>query len=181
MTADKADGHTGSSDAADVPAPLDLTFGQLHATNVTRCRRWHPGFPGEDAWTGADWSNAMQGESGEAGNVVKKLRRIETGTAGQEGEADREPLILKLADEIADTIIYADLLAAFYGINVADAVVRKFNAVSVRQGFPERLSAPAPGDGHVGAGAGPDNYWTATIPDHEGHPPPAPAPGGETP
>lgn len=50
-----------------------------------------------------------------------------------------EKLIAMLADEIADVILYADLLARHYGINVSDAVRAKFNRVSEAQGFPERL------------------------------------------
>lgn len=53
---------------------------QLSATNGRRCERWHgAGWKGpDDAWTIADWSNAMAGEAGEAANVVKKLRRVQT-------------------------------------------------------------------------------------------------------
>ena len=115
-----------------------LTFSELAGINRKRCQRWHPGFPA-DSWTGADWSNAMQGEAGEAGNVVKKLRRAELNTRGAL-DPPATDLIQKLGDEIADTVIYADLLAQFYGLDLAECVARKFNAVSVREGFPERLS-----------------------------------------
>jgi NTP pyrophosphatase (non-canonical NTP hydrolase) len=83
----------------------------------------------------------MQGEAGEAGNVVKKLRRLELSLWGnrKEGDTDRDSLVTKLGAEIADTIIYADLLATFYGIDLGQAVVDKFNAISVEAGFPERL------------------------------------------
>lgn len=118
-----------------------LTFDALRTANVARCARWHS--PGTVAWTGADWSNAMCGEAGETANVVKKLRRAETGTASAR---DPEPpkLLADLAGEIADTIIYLDLLADHYGIDLAAAVAAKFNAVSDREGFPERLPAPGP-------------------------------------
>lgn len=118
-----------------------LTFGELGAVNRTRCQRWHPGFP-DDAWTGADWSNAMQGEAGEAGNVVKKLRRAELDTKGAL-DPDVSTLLQKLGDEIADTVIYADLLAQYYGLDLAACIRRKFNAVSEREGFPERLAEVA--------------------------------------
>lgn len=119
-----------------------LTFERLALVNRKRCARWHPGFPNDDdAWTGADWSNAMQGEAGEAGNVVKKLRRAETGLKGKL-DPSYEALLDKLAEELADTIAYADLLATYYGIDLAEAVIRKFNAVSEREGFPERLDCP---------------------------------------
>lgn len=116
-----------------------LTFEEVSQANRTRVERWHPGFP-NDGWMGSDWSNAMGGEAGEAMNVVKKLRRIDI---GQEGKVDpeRDVLLGKLAEEIADTFIYLDLLAAFYGIDLPAAVVAKFNAISVREGFPDRLRA----------------------------------------
>lgn len=119
--------------------PAALTFARLRVVNVERCARWHPGFPDDGKWTGADWSNAAAGEMGEACNVVKKLRRQET---GGRGAVDPEYAVLldKLADEIADTVTYLDLLAAFYGIDMAAAVIEKFNRVSVREGLPERLA-----------------------------------------
>jgi NTP pyrophosphatase (non-canonical NTP hydrolase) len=122
-------------------AQPSLSFGQLRHGNVTRCRRWHPGFlTGEDdEWTGADWSNAMCGEAGEAANVVKKIRRVETGTDPGPDDPPYPRLMEMLADELADVVTYCDLLAAFYDIDLGAAVVDKFNRVSERQGFPDRL------------------------------------------
>lgn len=122
----------------------DLTFATFSSTNLARCTHWHPGFPGGDDWTGADWSNAMQGEAGEAGNIVKKLRRLETGTrsAGSD-DITRGELLQKLADEIGDTFAYLDLLAQFYGLNLVDCAREKFNRVSEREGLPERIPARA--------------------------------------
>jgi NTP pyrophosphatase (non-canonical NTP hydrolase) len=120
------------------PVRGDLTFLRLSEENVHRACRWHPGFPTDDTWNGADWSNAMCGEAGEAANVVKKLRRHETGHHGAL-DGDEAELRNALADELADVVIYADLLAEKYDISLADAIVRKFNVVSERQGFPERL------------------------------------------
>lgn len=119
-----------------------LTFEQVRATNRARCERWHPDFP-HDAWSGSDWSNAMQGEAGEAGNVVKKLRRLETGLISQRqmqtGVGDKHSLIAKLGEEIADTFLYLDLLASHYGIDLPAAIASKFNLVSIVEGYPERL------------------------------------------
>lgn len=110
---------------------------ELRAANITRAARWH----GPDStWTGADWSNAMAGEMGEAANVVKKIRRGEDGCPAAHDPGPRM-LVAMLGDEIADVIIYADLLAAHYGIDLSGAIRTKFNAVSVREGFPERLGA----------------------------------------
>ena len=116
-----------------------LSFADLTVANFVRCQRWHPGFPHDGKWTGADWSNAACGEVGEAANVVKKMRRVETGTAPGPDDPSYEELRSMLADEIADAITYLDLLATFYGINVPAALISKFNRVSERQGFPDRL------------------------------------------
>lgn len=120
-----------------------LSFDALREQNEIRARRWHPGFPEDDDWNGADWSNAMCGEAGEAANIVKKLRRIETGKVGTRPVVEPE-LRVALANELADVVIYADLVAAKYGIHLSGAVVGKFNEVSERHGFPERLPACYP-------------------------------------
>lgn len=118
----------------------DLTFRTVSDLNRQRCERWHPGFP-DDGWTGADWSNAMAGEAGETCNVVKKLRRADSGIQQAAGDG-RADLIAKLGTEIGDTYLYLDLLAQFYGLDLADCVTATFDRVSVREGFPERLGTP---------------------------------------
>lgn len=128
--------------ATRIPTPEDvvfLTFNELQEVNARRAARWHDGF-GERSgdWTGSDWSNAAAGEMGEACNVVKKLRRAETGHPGVNDPLE-EDLVDQLADEIADTMIYLDLLASYYGIDTAIAVRSKFNKVSVRENLPEGL------------------------------------------
>jgi NTP pyrophosphatase (non-canonical NTP hydrolase) len=115
----------------------DLKFKTLRAVNVTRCRRWHP--PESTPWTCADWSNALCGEAGESANVVKKIRRQQTG-ARNESDPIMEQLIKMEADELADVVIYADLLAHHFGIDLGAAVKAKFNKVSEKYGFPERLA-----------------------------------------
>ena len=115
--------------------PLSLEL--LREVNETRRDEWRAR-DGSAAWTGADWSNEMCGEAGEAANVVKKLRRVETVGPGA-GDPDEATLRSNLADELADTVTYADLLAAKYGIDLGEVVRAKFNKVSSRQGFPERL------------------------------------------
>ena len=113
---------------------MSLSFGELQKVNAERCRLWHPGFPHDNNWTLADWSNAMVGEAGECANVIKKLRRAELGTKGAK---DPSPVELRsmAGEEIADTIIYADLLATKLGISTWVAVMKKFNAVSRREGY----------------------------------------------
>lgn len=117
----------------------ELTFALLSLVNRERCERWHPGFPHDDEWTLADWSNAVCGEAGELANIVKKLRRYECNLAG-EGDPSVDELHEMLADELADVVCYLDLLASKVDIDLAAAVVDKFNRVSKRQGFPDRLT-----------------------------------------
>lgn len=64
----------------------------------------------------------MAGECGEACNKIKKMRRGE------------DVPIKDVAHELADMVIYADLLATNLGISLGDAVQEKFNLVSDRQG-----------------------------------------------
>lgn len=113
----------------------DLTFALLRERNLERVTRWHPSGLGE--WTGSDWATATGGELGEAMNVQKKLNRCRDGLPGN--EKTEEELHSDLGDELADTLIYLDLWAAASGINLAEAVARKFNKTSIKVGFPERL------------------------------------------
>lgn len=122
-----------------VEAPVaPLSFDEVTASNRARCERWHPGFPNDDEWSTADWSNAMCGEAGELANVVKKLRRHECGLANN-GDPTPDELREKAADEIADVFLYLNLLAEKLGIDMPAAIVDKFNRVSELQEFPERL------------------------------------------
>lgn len=138
--------HAGYIMRRELGDPVStLALAELREANSSRVLKWHDdrfdrdGFIGDGKdWTGADWSNAMQGEAGEAGNVVKKLRRLETSAKWAKPETE-QALIAKLGEELADTIIYADLLAAFYGIDLSAAIIGKFNAVSDREGFPEKI------------------------------------------
>lgn len=114
-----------------------LTFAELRAANLARCRHWHQG--GIEDWSFADWLLATVGELGEAANVAKKLKRIQDGIPGNKPGEDEATLRAALGKEIADVMIYLDLLAAREGIDLAAAVIAKFNATSERVGFPDRL------------------------------------------
>lgn len=118
----------------------DLSFETLQKTNVQRAERWHPG--GLDEWSVNDWLTAFGGEAGEALNKGKKHRRLLGGTQ-QHGNvpADLSEAEDQIMEELADTVIYAALVAARLRRSLAKAVIEKFNAISVREGFPERLNA----------------------------------------
>ena len=119
----------------------DLTFSDVTKANVARCDRWHKG--GLADWSVADWAVAMAGEAGEVCNAIKKLRRIEDEIANI-SDPDRQlstraHAIVKIGEELADTFLYLNLLAARLDIDLPAEIVTKFNATSQRYGFPERL------------------------------------------
>lgn len=103
---------------------MSLSFEELRRANVTRSAEV---FHALSTWSPAEWSNAMAGEAGEACNVTKKMLR------GDYAVTSVDPVPI-LAEELADVLIYADLLAARCGIDLGEAVRRKFNAVSRKRG-----------------------------------------------
>lgn len=121
------------------PHSASVTISTLQRINIQRCERWH----GQKQWTILEWAGAMCGEAGEAANVAKKIRRAQMSLPGNSPilklEGSARFLQYLLADEIADTIIYASLLASYGNIDLADAIVSKFNKKSIEQGFSERL------------------------------------------
>lgn len=94
-----------------------INFNQLRAANRARQRT---AFRKCIEWKPSGWSNALAGEVGETCNLIKKLERGEV--------IDKDDI----AKEIADVIIYADILAAQFGIDLGQAVRDKFNEVSRR-------------------------------------------------
>ena len=109
----------------ETQANNSLIFAELREANVSRCvRSFHP----LSHWNIAEWGNAMAGEVGEACKITKKMLR---------GDADITDD--DLASEIADVVIYADLLTASRGIDLDSAIRKKFNQLSVKMFAPERL------------------------------------------
>lgn len=116
---------------------MALSFSELRRANLERCKEFrdgqgrlcHPN--GVIDWSITDWTNAMAGETGEACNVAKKMKR---GDFAIEAEG-----IEKLAKELADAVTYADLAAARAGIDLGKAVRDKFNEVSDRVGSAVKL------------------------------------------
>lgn len=112
-----------------------LRFADLRKANLDRQAYWG----GAENWTLADWSNAVAGEVGEACNVVKKLRRPELGTVGN----DHQPEVYtrQLESEIGDVLIYLDLLANAAGFDLETCVGRAFNEKSAKLNMPVRLAS----------------------------------------
>lgn len=113
-----------------------LTFYELRTANVARCTEV---FHSVDAWTPERWSNAMAGECGEVCNAIKKLNRVDDGTNTDKDPQTAVECLPLIADELADLVIYADLLAARLGIDLDYAIRSKFNRVSVVRGATQRL------------------------------------------
>ena len=94
-----------------------INFDQLRKANVARYKDYSC-----DDWTPSDWACALAGETGETCNLIKKLRRGEPISRDEIGR------------EIADIIIYADILAERLGLDLGRIVRDKFNEVSKRVG-----------------------------------------------
>jgi NTP pyrophosphatase (non-canonical NTP hydrolase) len=93
----------------------DLSFARLREANVERCHEvYHP----VNEWSESDWATAIAGECGEVCHAIKIRRRGEDLSA------------VTVGAELADLVIYADLLAERLGIDLGDAIRRKFNETS---------------------------------------------------
>ncbi len=103
---------------------MRLNFFELNRANG---RRQASSFPQCEMWSEISWSNALAGEVGELCNLTKKRQR---------GDIVHED---ELGKEIADIVIYADLLASSMGFELEDLIRQKFNEVSERVGSEERL------------------------------------------
>lgn len=115
----------------------ELSFEKLREVNVRRCEQV---FHDIDDWSPTDWACAMAGETGEACNFAKKMRRGENTTRDKD-TGQEIPIVLAIGYELADAVIYADLLAARLGLDLGEMVQQKFNVVSERRGCTIRLAA----------------------------------------
>ncbi len=130
-------------DSGQIPAPSPLSFDELARTNKERCEA---AFHRVDEWKPWEWSNAMAGEVGEACNLTKKMNRIWPANQfiqnWNKPEDQRiEELAERVAEEVADTVIYADLLLTSMGRSLGEEVQRKFNSKSDEIGSQIKLRA----------------------------------------
>jgi NTP pyrophosphatase (non-canonical NTP hydrolase) len=113
-----------------------MKLSRLREANVRRCEQvFHP----LNDWTPTDWACAMAGEAGEACNAVKKLRRLADGTNTAKDPQTESDALKAIGAELADTIIYCDLLAARLGLDLSVEIQSKFNEVSRRMNSDVRL------------------------------------------
>jgi len=114
-----------------------LTFNTLRGGNRARLpefknskgKKAHSKKDGSD-WSPAQWLQAVVGELGEYANKRKKYERGDITAAEFKEEAKKE---------LADVVVYLDILAFQLGIDLGQAVMDKFNEVSVRVGSRIRI------------------------------------------
>ena len=128
-----------SGDGYSVPIgqifPSDADLEPLRALRAANQRRLHTSpYYSDKAAAGPEWwALCAAGEMGETCDAVKKLVT----------NHKRDPLKRKtredIGEEIADTVIYLDLLAASLGLDMWTIIRNKFNAVSDRVGSDVKL------------------------------------------
>ena len=102
---------------------------QLRAANASRNSEWGGGADADPLFQCTE----LTGEWGEACNIVKKLEREKRGWRGSRSTVEA------LAEELGDVLICLDLVAATYGIDLAEVTAAKFNATSEKQGFAQMI------------------------------------------
>jgi NTP pyrophosphatase (non-canonical NTP hydrolase) len=107
-------------------------YADLRAANLARQAEWDT----DGQINLSSRGNELAGEVGEACNIIKKLERERMGIAGSRAS------LADLAEELADVIICADLIAMQLGIDLNRAVAEKFNKTSEKVGLTTRLAAP---------------------------------------
>jgi len=104
-----------------------LTFDELRQKNIERNQESY-----DDALHNASLSyfgNALAGEVGETCNLIKKVER-----AKLVGKFNDTIPASEIGKELADVVIYADLIATKLGSSLGQCVRNKFNEVSDRIG-----------------------------------------------
>ena len=109
-----------------------LTFLALREANTIRLPLFkngkgvvaHSKADGSD-WTLLEWAGALCGEAGELANLLKKVRR---------GDVTLDEARPAIAKELADNVIYLDIIAKQAGIDLGRAVTQKFNETSTKTG-----------------------------------------------
>lgn len=98
-------------------------------------------------WNLEKWCLAVVGEAGELAAEVKKLISGHwCGNTDLDGSG-MDDVRAMIGDEAADIAIYLDLFCQRAGINLQDAIIRKFNMVSEKKDVPIFLSSRVQVDG----------------------------------
>lgn len=110
-----------------------VTFQKFREANRARCLKWHP--HGIESWSNSDWIVAIVGELGELASLIKMRNRERDGLPGNKFSPTDE----QIAKEAADVFTYLDLFCERNGIDLGLSAVQKFNEISERVGFPDRI------------------------------------------
>lgn len=102
----------------------------LREANILRQKEWDT----DDQISLSYRGNELAGEVGEACNIIKKLERERLGIRGSRSTKE------ELAEELADVIICADLIAMHEGIDLDEAIRNKFNKTSEKYGLKTRMN-----------------------------------------
>lgn len=106
-----------------------MRFKDLRDANDTRRKEW----PGDAQ---ADLSFRALEVAGEAGELCEAMKKY---LRGQKGIAGSTATLEQVAEEMADCLIAVDLLAGQLGIDLGQAVQRKFNKTSEKYGLNTRI------------------------------------------
>lgn len=112
-----------------------MTLRRFQELNARRCPE---AFDHElNAWSLAEWSNALAGEVGEACNITKKIKRKLEGIGGRWAarDPDVDVLLARLSDELGDVLAYAALLASAADLDLWTCAARKFDHISQEAGW----------------------------------------------
>ena len=110
--------------------PDQHEFSNLRDANIARQREWTQNTILSLTYR----TNELAGEVGEACNIAKKIERERLGMRGN------RDTVKHLAEELADVIICADLVAMHEGIDLMKAVAEKFNKTSEENGLKTKLT-----------------------------------------
>ncbi len=116
---------------------MDIT--KFQKINAIRAKRWHN--DGNTNWNILEWAGAMCGESGEAANAAKKIRRLDMNLPNKEKGLDKtnlRELQMKCGMEVADAIIYGLIMLSELDIDASVVLSHVFNEKSIEYEFPER-------------------------------------------
>lgn len=133
---------------------MNIDFDDLRRANIARLPLFKDkqgniahSLPDGSDWRPSDWMTAITGETGELASFLKSARRGDFGHLAMlctDGSVhpERMPYDIKskIAKEIADILIYLDLLAYQLRLDLGEIVAQKFNEVSERIGVDIQLT-----------------------------------------
>lgn len=122
-----------------------MNIQDVQQASKSRADRWHD--TPESKWSLLEWAGSMCGESGEAANLAKKIKRLDSKMRNLDKRGLRSPAledvradyVKKLAKETADSILYGICIFNELGVDAAAVLRAVFNEKSEEYDFPERI------------------------------------------